>query len=56
MGYMGEADRIGVALHGKRYSGETPLVDRQVLPPGTEVTQWHEDAVEWTLAEPVPRR
>jgi beta-glucanase (GH16 family) len=48
MEYVGEADWTGVALHGKGYSGETPLVDRQFFPPGTDVTQWHEYSVDWT--------
>lgn len=48
MEYVGEADWTGVALHGEGYSGETPLVDKQFFPPDTDVTQWHEYAVEWT--------
>ncbi len=48
MEYVGEADWTGVALHGEGYSGETPLVDKQFFPPGTDVTRWHEYAVEWT--------
>ncbi len=48
MEYVGEPDWTGVALHGKGYSGETPFVDKQYFPPGTDVTQWHEYAVEWT--------
>ena len=51
MEYVGEADWTGVALHGKGYSGETPLVDKQFFPRGTDVTQWHEYAVEWTPQE-----
>jgi len=51
MEYVGEADWTGVALHGEGYSGETPLVDKQFFPPGTDVTQWHEYAVEWTPQE-----
>lgn len=48
MEYVGEADWTGVAIHGPGYSGETPLVDRQFFPRGTDVTGWHEYAVEWT--------
>ncbi len=48
MEYVGEADWTGVALHGEGYSGETPLVDKQFFAPGTDVSQWHEYAVEWT--------
>ena len=48
MEYVGEADWTGVALHGKGYSGETLLVDKQFFPDGTDVTQWHEYSVDWT--------
>lgn len=48
MEYVGEADWTGVALHGKGYSGETPLVNKYFFPDGTDVTQWHEYSVEWT--------
>ena len=48
MEYVGEPDWTGVALHGPGYSGETPLVDKYVFEPGTDVTDWHEYAVEWT--------
>lgn len=51
MEYVGEADWTGVAIHGPGYSGETPLVDKQFFAPGTDVTQWHEYAVEWTTGE-----
>ena len=46
--YVGEKDWIGVALHGPGYSGETPLVNKYVFEPGTDATDWHEYAVEWT--------
>lgn len=48
MEYVGEADWTGVALHGPGYSGETPLVNKFFFEPGTDVTDWHEYAVEWT--------
>ncbi len=48
MEYVGEADWTGVALHGEGYFGETPLVNKHFFPPETDVTQWHEYAVEWT--------
>lgn len=51
MEYVGEPDWTGVALHGPGYSGETPLVDKFFFPPGTDVTDWHEYAVEWTPQE-----
>lgn len=47
MEYVGEADWTGVALHGPGYSGETPLVDKYVFEPGTDVTDWHEYEVDW---------
>ncbi len=51
MEYVGENDWTGVALHGPGYSGETPLVNKFVFPDGTDgtdVTDWHTYAVEWT--------
>lgn len=48
MEYVGEKDWIGVALHGPGYSGETPLVNKFVFDPGTDATDWHVYAVEWT--------
>ena len=48
MEYVGEADWTGVALHGKGYSGETPIVNKYFFEPGTDATQWHEYSVEWT--------
>ncbi len=51
MEYVGEADWTGVALHGPGYSGETPLVDRQFFPTGTDVTQWHEYSVDWSATQ-----
>ena len=48
MEYVGEKDWTGVALHGPGYSGETPLVNKFFFPEGTDVTDWHVYAVEWT--------
>ncbi len=48
MEYVGEADWIGVALHGPGYSGETPLVNKFFFADGTDVTDWHEYEVNWT--------
>jgi beta-glucanase (GH16 family) len=47
MEYVGEADWVGVALHGPGYSGETPLVNKYFFAPGTDVTDWHEYEVHW---------
>jgi beta-glucanase (GH16 family) len=51
MEYVGEADWTGVALHGKGYSGETPIVNKYFFEPGTDATGWHEYSVEWTPRE-----
>ena len=48
MEYVGERDWTGVALHGPGYSGETPLVNKFVFAPETDVTDWHTYAIEWT--------
>lgn len=48
MEYVGEKDWAGTAVHGPKYSGETPFVDRFYFPPGEDVTGWHVYAVEWT--------
>jgi beta-glucanase (GH16 family) len=48
MEYVGEPDWTGVALHGTGYSGETPLVNKQFFPAGTDVTDWHEYEVDWS--------
>lgn len=47
MEYVGEKDWIGVAMHGPKYSGETPFVDRFYFPPGEDATGWHVYAAEW---------
>lgn len=48
MEYVGEPDWIGVALHGPGYSGETPMVNKYFFGAGTDATQWHTYAIEWT--------
>lgn len=53
MEYVGEKDWTGVALHGPGYSGETPLVNKYFFPSGTDVTDWHVYAVEWSGREMV---
>ncbi|RDC65502.1 glycoside hydrolase family 16 protein [Adhaeribacter pallidiroseus] len=45
---VGEPDWTGIALHGPGYSGETPLVNKGFLKPGTDITQWHVYSVDWT--------
>lgn len=51
MEFVGVKDWVGVAIHGPGYSGNTPLVSRHVFGAGTDVTQWHEYALEWTAQE-----
>ncbi|QZH75508.1 MAG: glycoside hydrolase family 16 protein [Erythrobacter sp.] len=51
MEYIGEADWTGVAIHGPGYSGDLGIADRQYFAPGTDVTQWHTYAAEWTADE-----
>ena len=48
MEYVGEPDWTGVALHGPGYSGETPIVNKFTFDQGTDATDWHVYAVEWT--------
>ena len=48
MEYVGEKDWTGVALHGPGYSGETPLVNKFFFDKGTDATDWHVYAIEWT--------
>jgi beta-glucanase (GH16 family) len=51
MEYVGEKDWTGVAVHGPKYSGETPIVNKFVFEPGTDVTDWHVYSVDWTPKE-----
>lgn len=48
MEYVGEKGWAATAMHGPGYSGETPFVDRYYFPEGTDVTDWHVYAAEWT--------
>ena len=48
MEYVGEPDWTSVALHGRGYSGETPLVNKVYFPPNKDATAWHVYAVDWT--------
>jgi beta-glucanase (GH16 family) len=45
---VGEPDWTSVALHGRGYSGETPLVNKYYFPRHKDVTAWHIYAVDWT--------
>ncbi len=45
---VGEPDWTSVALHGPKYFGETPLVNRVYFPPGRDITGWHVYSVDWT--------
>jgi beta-glucanase (GH16 family) len=48
MEYVGEPDWTSVALHGRGYSGETPLVNKVYFPRRKDATAWHIYAVDWT--------
>jgi beta-glucanase (GH16 family) len=48
MEYVGEPDWTGIALHGPKYSGETPLVNKVYFDSDNDVTQWHVYSVDWT--------
>jgi beta-glucanase (GH16 family) len=48
MEYVGDKAWTGTAMHGPKYSGETPFVDRFYFPAGEDVTGWHVYAAEWT--------
>jgi beta-glucanase (GH16 family) len=45
---VGDAEWTSVALHGPGYSGETPLVNRWYFAPGSDATDWHVYAVDWS--------
>ncbi|MGE5314831.1 MAG: family 16 glycosylhydrolase [Acidobacteriota bacterium] len=45
---VGEADWTSVAIHGPKYSGETPLVNKFFFDGKTDITDWHVYSVEWT--------
>jgi len=45
---VGEPDWTSVALHGRGYSGETPLVNKFFFDPKTDITAWHIYSVDWT--------
>lgn len=51
MEYVGDKEWTGVAVHGPKYSGETPFVDRYYFPQGEDATGWHVYAAEWTKDE-----
>jgi len=47
MEYVGEPDWVSAALHGPKYSGETPLVNKLFLTENNDVTHWHVYTVDW---------
>lgn len=49
MEHVGDPTWTSVALHGPGYFGDTPLVQRAVLPRGS-VADWHVYSVDWTPA------
>ncbi|RZI59264.1 MAG: glycoside hydrolase family 16 protein [Zymomonas sp.] len=48
MEYVGDKSWTGVAIHGPKYSGETPFVDRFYFPAGEDAAGWHVYAAEWS--------
>ncbi len=44
---VGDPNWISVALHGRGYSGNTPLVSRFRFADGNDITGWHVYAVDW---------
>ncbi|WP_375289644.1 family 16 glycosylhydrolase [Qipengyuania sp.] len=48
MEYVGDKSWAGTAIHGPKYSGETPFVDRFYFPAGEDATGWHTYAAEWS--------
>jgi beta-glucanase (GH16 family) len=45
---IGDSSWVSAAMHGPGYHGNTPLVKRFHFPLGTDVSQWHVYAVNWT--------
>lgn len=45
---VGEADWYSVALHGRGYSGNTPLTHRFHFPKDKDATAWHIYSVDWS--------
>lgn len=45
---VGDSSWTSNALHGPKYFGNTPLVKRNVFPPGVDVSQWHVYTIDWT--------
>lgn len=45
---VGEADWTSVALHGPRYFGETPFVNKVYFPAKFDASHWHIYSVDWT--------
>jgi beta-glucanase (GH16 family) len=45
---VGDPTWTNFALHGRGYSGNTPLVSRQRFPAGGDITGWHVYSMDWT--------
>jgi beta-glucanase (GH16 family) len=48
MEYVGEREWTSSAMHGPGYSGDTPLAARHTFAAGTDASDWHTYAVEWS--------
>jgi beta-glucanase (GH16 family) len=44
---VGQSSWVSAALHGPRYSGDTPLVKKFHFPPPEDITGWHVYSVDW---------
>jgi beta-glucanase (GH16 family) len=45
---VGEEDWVSAALHGPKYFGETPLVNKYFFDRGTDIASWHVYSVDWS--------
>lgn len=48
MEYVGDPEWTSVAIHGRGYSGDTPIVNKASFPPREDATKWHVYSVDWT--------
>jgi beta-glucanase (GH16 family) len=52
---IGEGDWVSAALHGPKYFGNTPLVNRYYFRNGSDASAWHVYSVDWSSGELVFR-
>ena len=51
MEYVGDTSWVSQAVHGRGYSGDTPIANRFTLPQGADATAWHVYSVDWSDSE-----